>query len=298
MTCRGWGPAGPTQPRRRARRSDVFVGDGGRRTPGARVGSAHTRARSARGAARHVFAYAPRMHCSEIDAHGGACGPRPAVGCPLPSPCTLTRSPPPSARGRRAQASARARPSSPRAPCHDTTPTTGRRSRSSSATLDGGRLVTAPAAPRAVAELRSGLFAFVYFLFKFGSSSASSGGSSDGMPSARTRATRPRRLHTGPLLPSPLALPATHPFPPGAGRCGRRRRAAPHEQEPPPASCRRHRRARRRGRAADASRPHAAERGPGRAVASVRAARRAHTCVCYRACMSCTSSHEVQEAFL
>ena len=54
------------------------------------------------------------------------------------------------------------------------------------------------------------------------SSWASSGGSSDGTPSARTRATRPRSPRAGACLSSPLSLPATHSSPAGAGRRGRR----------------------------------------------------------------------------
>ena len=86
------------------------------------------------------------------------------------------------------------------------------------------------------------------------SSSACSGGSSDGTPSARARATRPQSPRAGPYLLSPLSLPATHSSPAGAGRCGRRLRATPRERGPSPASCCRHRRARWRGQAAVASR--------------------------------------------
>ena len=77
------------------------------------------------------------------------------------------------------------------------------------------------------------------------SSSACSGGSSDGTPSARTRATRPQSPRAGPCLPSPLSLPATHSSPAGAGRRGRHLRAMLRERGPSPASCCRHRRARR-----------------------------------------------------
>ena len=114
------------------------------------------------------------------------------------------------------------------------------------------------------------------------SSSTCSGGSSDGTPSARTRATRPQSPRAGPFLPSPLSLPATHSSPAGAGRCGRRRRATPRERRPSPASRCRHRRARWRGHAAVALRPHVRPRGPGECGGRPRSSSCAIMCVLRR----------------
>ena len=77
------------------------------------------------------------------------------------------------------------------------------------------------------------------------SSSACSGGSSDGTPSARTRATRPQSPRAGPHLTSPRSVSATHSSPAGASRYRRRRRATPLGPTSSPAGCGRHRRVRR-----------------------------------------------------
>ena len=97
--------------------------------------------------------------------------------------------------------------------------------------------VTAPAAPRALAALRSGVFAHSQ------PASSSSSSSSDGAPSARSARTRP---HAHPFLLSLRSVPATHSSPTGAGRCRRRRRATLREQASSPAGSCRHRRVRRR----------------------------------------------------